>query len=154
MKKILIVFVLIAMAGCIAKQDEAGKIKLPDQSGKSGDDKTSGGQVPQVIAANEIAAQARLRTIATGEAAYYAQGEGRYASLEELVQSGFVNDPMKGNLRGYRFEVRAKANSFEATAVPENFGVTGRRSFYVDDTGVMRAAERGGAAATASDPQI
>ena len=153
MKKMLIVFVLISMAGCIPKPDETGKIKLPDQSSKSGDDKPSVRQVPQVIAANEIAAMARMRTIATSEMAHFAE-QSKYATLDELVQSGLVNDPMKGSLRGYRFDVRAKTNSFEATAVPENFGVTGRRSFYIDDTGVMRAAEKEGAAATASDPEV
>ncbi len=157
MKKVLIVFILISMAGCAinVKQDESGKIKLPDQSGKLTDgDKTGVGQVPQVLAANEIAAQARLRSISTAEMAYYAQDGGKYASLDELVQMGLLNDPSRGKLRGYRFDVRVKQNGFEATAVPENFGVTGRRSFYIDDTGVMRAAERGGAAATAFDPEV
>ena len=158
MKKALIVFVFICasvMAGCMVKSDESGKIKLPEQSGKPADgDKTRAGQVPQVIAANEIAAQARLRSITTAEMAYYMQDGTKYGTLDELVQSGFLNDPSRGNLRGYRFDVRVKDFSFEATAVPENFGVTGRRSFYVDDTGVMRAVERGGAAATASDPEV
>lgn len=158
MKKVLIVFVLISMAGCMVnvKQDEPGKIKLPDQSGKPADgaDKNGVGQVPMALAANEIAAMARLRSITTAEMAYYAQDGGKYATLDELVQSGLLNDPSRGQLRGYKFEVRVKPNGFEATAVPENFGVTGRRSFYVDETGVMRAAERGGAAATASDPEV
>jgi hypothetical protein len=153
MKKMLIVFVLISMAGCIPKPDETGKIKLSDQSNKSGDDKPSVRQVPQVIAANEIAAQARLRAIATSEMAYFAE-QSKYAALDELVQSGLMNDPSSGKLHGYKFDVRVKTNSFEATAVPENFGVTGRRSFYIDDTGVMRAAEKGGAAAADSDPEV
>ncbi len=156
MKKSLIVFVLISMAGCTIniKQDEQGKIKLPAQSGKPADgDKTRAGQVPHVTAANEIAAQARLRSISTAEMAYFAE-QGKYATLDELLRMGLLNDPSRGKLSGYRFDVRVKDQSFEATAVPENFGVTGRRSFYIDDTGVMRAAERGGAAATASDPEV
>jgi hypothetical protein len=162
MKKALIVFVLVLASGCSVKvkQDEHSRIKLPDPSGKPvaadkpvDSDKPAGGQMPQVTAANEIAAMARLRSIAVAEMAYFAE-QGKYASLDELVQMGLLNDPSVGKLRGYRFEVKVKQNSFEATAVPENFPVTGRRSFYIDDTGVMRAAERGGAAATASDPEV
>ncbi|MEW6209536.1 MAG: hypothetical protein AB1631_14300 [Acidobacteriota bacterium] len=156
MKKALIVLVLVSIAGCSmkVKQDEQSRIKLPDPSGKPVDaDKPTGGQMPQVTAANEIAAMARLRSIATAEMAYFAE-QDKYASLDELVGMGLLNDPSRGKLSGYRFDVKVKQHSFEATAVPEKFGATGRRSFYIDETGVMRAAERGGAAATASDTQV
>lgn len=111
-------------------------------------------QVPQVIAANEMAAQARLRSIVTAEMALQFEGDGKYATLDELVEKGALTSPSQGKLTGYRIEVRVKPGGFEATAVPEKFAVTGKRSFYVDESRVMRAADKGGLPASASDPAI
>jgi hypothetical protein len=111
-------------------------------------------QAPQATAANEIAAMARLSAIGRAELAYQAESGGQYATLDELVRRGMANDPAQGKLTGYKFEVRVTAHGFEATATPERYGVTGKRSFYVDEQNVMRGADRSGAAATASDPQV
>jgi hypothetical protein len=111
-------------------------------------------QIPQVTAANESAAMARLRSIVNAEMAYQFEGEGKYATLDELVQKGAMSDPSKGKLTGYRFDVKVKPGGFEATAVPERFGVTGRRSFYVDESRVLRAADKNGLPASASDPEV
>ena len=109
-------------------------------------------QVPHVIAANEAAAQARLRSIVTAEMAYQFEGEGNYATLDELVKKGAMSDPSQGKLTGYRFDVKVKPGGFEVTAVPERFGISGNRSFYVDESRVLRAANKGGQPASASDP--
>jgi hypothetical protein len=106
-----------------------------------------------VTAANETAALARLRAIAAAEARYQVESGGEYGNLDQLIQKRYVNDPSNGKLTGYRFEVQVRAGSFQATAVPEKFGITGKRSFYVDETNVMRAADKKGAPATASDPE-
>ncbi|HLG18164.1 MAG TPA: hypothetical protein VJH03_27230 [Blastocatellia bacterium] len=111
------------------------------------------GQSPQVTLANELAAQARLRSIATAEAAHQADS-GVYATLDELIERELLADPARGKLSSYKFEVRLHPNGFEATAVPEKFGISGRRSFYIDETNVIRGAEKGGAPATASDPAL
>ncbi|MCI0491183.1 MAG: hypothetical protein L0229_31725 [Blastocatellia bacterium] len=110
-------------------------------------------QVPQVNVANELAVTMRLRAIADAEAFYFAESGGSYATLDELVEKGYVPDPSGGKLDGYRFDVRVKLDGFEATAVPKKFGITGRRSFYIDETKVLRGADKGGDPATASDPQ-
>jgi hypothetical protein len=111
-------------------------------------------QIPQVIVGNELAAISRLRSIVTAEMALQVEGDGKYATLEELVAKGVMSNPSQGKLTGYRFAVRVKPGGFEATAVPETFGVTGRRSFYVDESSVMRAADKGGLPASASDPEV
>lgn len=111
-------------------------------------------QLPQVTVADELAAMTRLQAIADAQAYYQIESGGSYASLEQLVGKGFMLDPSKGKLAGYRFDVRVKANGFEATAVPVKYAVTGRRSFYIDESRVMRGADRGGDPATASDPAI
>ncbi len=149
----LILIIALTLTGCVIN------LKPPDESGKTkpGDDPKNTmpiEQMPQVLAANEIAAMARLRSIATAEAVYYAEGDGSYATLEELLERGLMHDPMSGRLRGYRIDLQVKSNGFEATAVPEKYRVTGRRSFYIDETGVMRAADKEGEPAVRSDPEI
>jgi hypothetical protein len=106
-----------------------------------------------VTAANETAAMARMRAIAQGEAQYQAMSGGEYGSLAQLIDKRYVNDPSSGKLAGYRFEVQVKPAHFEVTAVPEKFGVTGTRSFFVDETNIIHAADKKGAPATASDPE-
>ncbi|MEK6321783.1 MAG: hypothetical protein AABN33_08870 [Acidobacteriota bacterium] len=107
-----------------------------------------------VTAANETAAMARLRAIAAAEARYQVESEGEYGTLDQLIQKGYVRDPSSGKLTGYRFEVQVKRGGFQATAVPEKPGITGKRSFYVDETNVIHAADKRGAPATESDPEV
>jgi hypothetical protein len=106
-----------------------------------------------VTAANETAAMARLRAIAAAEARYMVESGGEYGSLDQLIQGQHISDPSRGKLTGYRFEIHVKPGGFQLTAVPERFGVTGTRSFYVDETNIIHAADKKGAPATASDPE-
>lgn len=111
-------------------------------------------QAPQVTAGNEVAARARLSAIAKAEMMYQAESGGSFATLDELVEKGYANDPTRGKLTGYKLEVRVSGNGFQATATPEKFAITGRRSFYIDERNVLRGAEKGGAPATATDPEM
>jgi len=104
-----------------------------------------------VIAANETAAMARLRSIANAETRYLIESSDSYATLDDLIKKGFVTDPARGKLTGYRFEVRVKPGGFEATAVPVQPGISGNRSFYIDETNVLRGAERRGEKASSTD---
>jgi hypothetical protein len=107
-----------------------------------------------VTAANETAAMARLRAIAVAEAQYLAESGDEYGTLDQLIEKRYVNDPSRGKLTGYRFEVQVKRGGFQITAVPEKFPITGKRSFYIDETNVIRGADKRGAPATASDPEV
>lgn len=111
-------------------------------------------QAPQVTAGNELAAMTRLQAIGRAELAYQAESGGQYATLDELIKRSMVNDPAKGQLTGYKFDVRVTAHGFEATATPERYGVSGKRSFFVDEQNVMRGSDRKGAQATSADPMI
>ena len=111
-------------------------------------------QSPQVIAANELAAMSRLRSIDSAEASFMVESGGTYASLDELVNKGIIGDPARGKLTGYRFEVRVKPGGYEATAVPVQYGISGKRSFYIDESHVLRGGERRGAKATSLDPVV
>lgn len=66
-----------------------------------------------------------------------------------------------GEKAGYRFRYRilppaqeGGAPSYELACAPVEYGVTGRRSFYLDASGVLRGGDKQGAIATASDPRI
>ncbi len=111
-------------------------------------------QVPQVVAGNEMAAQARLRSIVSAEMSYTMESGGEFASLDALVEKGLMADPSRGKLTGYRFNVRVKSGGFEATAEPERYGITGKRSFFVDESRILRGADKRGSSASASDPEI
>jgi hypothetical protein len=111
-------------------------------------------QVPQVIAGNEMAAIARLRSIATAEMQYQFDSGGSYATLDELIKNRMISDLSEAKLNGYRFDVRVRPGRFEATAVPVRFGITGKRSFYVDESRIMRGADKRGDQAVASDPEV
>lgn len=110
--------------------------------------------VPHATVANELAAMTRLTAIAKAEMIYQVESGGAFASLDELIRKGFVNDPSKGKLTGYELEVKVNGNGFQVTATPEKFPVTGKRSFYIDESSVMRGADKRGARATASDPAV
>lgn len=111
-------------------------------------------QVPQATAGNELAAMTRLQAIGRAELAYQAESAGRYATLDELIERRMVNDPAQGKLTGYKFDLKVTDHGFVATATPERYGISGKRSFYVDEQNVMRGADHQGAAASAADPQI
>lgn len=109
---------------------------------------------PHAVVANELAALARLRSIASAELLYHVQSGGGYASLDELTQKGYVNDPAKGSLTGYKFEVKSAGENFQVLATPEKYGITGKRSFYIDTQNVMRGTDKHGEAASAADPEV
>lgn len=119
----------------------------------SSETRTTVEQAPQVIAANETAAMMRLRAIVTAQFAHAVDSGGEYATLDKLMEKGLLNNPADGKLSGYRFEVKIKPGGFEATAVPERFGITGKRSFYVDESRTLRGADKGGKPASRTDPQ-
>jgi hypothetical protein len=66
-----------------------------------------------------------------------------------------------GSEQGYEFRYRvvtaqqgSGATAFEISAVPQEYGKTGRRSFLLDADGKLHAADRHGELATADDPVI
>jgi len=143
MKRILIVstamlFAVSLLTGCDVMPKSSGQIE----------------QSSTVIVANEMAAISRLRSIANAEITYQVESGGQCGTLDQLIERGLIGDPSSGKLTGYKFEVRVKPGGFEATAVPERVGLTGMRSFYVDQSRIVRGADKKGEAATEFDPQV
>ena len=110
-------------------------------------------------AANEGSAISSMRKILSAEATYQAtRGQGHYGSLDELAADGLiVPDLAAGMQHGYKFRVGVSLSNsqgqpgFEAVGVPLTYPSTGRRSFFIDESGVIRGADAHGAEATDLD---
>jgi len=70
-------------------------------------------------------------------------------------------DMVSAHVGGYNFRYRVvpageagKDAQYELTAVPDGYGKSGKRSFFINGTGKLRAADKLGAPASAADPVI
>lgn len=111
-------------------------------------------------AANEGSAMSSLRTLASAEMAYQATtGAGKYGTLSELAAVNLIDSKLAtGTKNGYNFKVELTTNEdypgFEVVGVPMTYGNTGIRSFYIDETGVIRAGDKSGKPSTKMDPPL
>jgi hypothetical protein len=98
------------------------------------------------------ATQASMRAIARAEESFHA-AHGRYASLAELVDAGFLpNDPSESRMS--KFFIEASESSFACYSVPTEYPASGRMSYFIDQTGKLRGSDRRGGRASAADPII
>jgi type IV pilus assembly protein PilA len=103
----------------------------------------------QIMAAHEMAAIRQIGTIHQAETQYYSQF-GQYAqTLSQLgpPPSGAAGPAAAdiipkvladGKASGYLFTVAGSPTGYAVTAVPESFGSSGSRTFYSDQTLVIR----------------
>jgi hypothetical protein len=124
------------------------------------------------IVAREIRAIGFLREIASA-AETYQKGFGKYPeTLQQLgppaPQVGASPDAADlidselaaGTKENYRFQYRSFSSSlnpdehFEILATPIEYGPGGKRSFFLDSSGVLRGADKHGASATPQDPRV
>ena len=116
--------------------------------------------------ANETAAMAALHTIASVCTAYhdvnYTAGTSTHTYPIQLSDLGAAHnapgpayiDPVleTGTKQGYTYTFAGAENAYTCLASPVTVNVTGERSFFVDQTGVVRWHLRG--AATVADPPV
>jgi hypothetical protein len=57
-------------------------------------------------------------------------------------------------IEGYEIKISASGDKFEATATPKHYPKLGRRSFYIDQTGILRGGDLSAKTASASDDPI
>lgn len=110
------------------------------------------------LAANESSAIGALRTISSGQHLFQGSatsdadvdGIGEYGTMALLTNAtpAFIDETLgSGQKSGYSFQVMliGNANSDEilwaATAFPINKGNTGNRTFYIDESGVLRGSD-------------
>jgi len=97
----------------------------------------------------EVAAIQQIRNLQTAQQQYMSQF-GRFAtSLEELGpnssgQQGpegadlIGEDMVSGEKGGYRYTLQEAQSGYSITAAPVSFNATGRRTFYSDQTLIIR----------------
>ncbi|MGI8732085.1 MAG: DUF3352 domain-containing protein [Pyrinomonadaceae bacterium] len=104
--------------------------------------------------ANESLVKGTLRTIVSAEMTYKATtGDGSYGSKDQLIANGLITKNVFEQ-HGYRIELSVGGSGFEARAMPLEYGKTGKMSFFVDETGVMRSGDHGGGPATVADDPL
>jgi hypothetical protein len=98
-----------------------------------------------------------MRSLASAEATFRSREE-RYGTLDELSASDFMSaKELRSVLKrtNYRVEVTpigtGDGSRFEVVATPVEYGKPGKLSFFVDDSYIIRAADKQGAPASASD---
>ena len=108
-------------------------------------------------AANEGSAIYSLRMISNAEFTYQSTF-AKFGTLQELAASGLIDRNLgSGTKNGYRFAVTlddSNPEAFEVTGVPETYGSSGTRSFYVDESFVIRAGDNFGGPSTKMDQPL
>jgi hypothetical protein len=103
---------------------------------------------------NEIIALGDLRTIASAEETYQATaGNGQFGTSEQLVEQQLIAKDIFTK-SGYQIAVTVSGDQFYAIATPREYGKSGKRSFYIDKSGVLRGDDHGGGPATIADKPI
>ncbi|HKO35184.1 MAG TPA: hypothetical protein VJV21_01815 [Pyrinomonadaceae bacterium] len=103
---------------------------------------------------NEMIAISVLHLIANGEENYKkTAGNGSYGSIDELVEHKMLGKEMLDKY-GYRFVISTSSSGFEAVATPLEYGKSGKRSFFIDQSGVVRGDDKGGGPATVADKPV
>ena len=127
--------------------------------------------VEQDFAAREDAVIQTLRGLADAIQTYVRAWGKLPESLAELgpapqdqispEQASLVNEHLAaGSQGGYAYRYRivpapsGSDSTFELAASPEDFGKTGRRSFFLDSKGKIHGSDKHGAVATPDDPLI
>jgi hypothetical protein len=88
-----------------------------------------------------------LKRLATWEGLYAAQHGGAYADFPALIQAGMLSgDAIDPKLSGYTFRITVSKDgkSFIATAEPTRHGKTGKLSFWMDQTGLIKSGDASG----------
>ncbi|HVY62920.1 MAG TPA: hypothetical protein VHF22_14780, partial [Planctomycetota bacterium] len=115
--------------------------------------------IPNIMQAkkqgNEAAAIGTLRTITTAQELFKERQNAYAEDLPALGKAQFIDrGAAMGMKNGYRFRIVASSSEgWSAVAVPLQPGKTGDRSFYVDQTGVIRFTY-GGEEPSAESPAL
>lgn len=118
--------------------------------------------VPAIIGQNEARVIQAIRAYHSAQMTFQSTvGAGTFGTLSQLFQAGLISPELAaGHYSGYVFLTAVIAPTsttpalFWLRAIPSSYGETGIRSFYIDQTGVLRGADKNGGAADPDDPPI
>jgi prepilin-type N-terminal cleavage/methylation domain-containing protein len=105
--------------------------------------------------ANESAAIGAMQTISTAAQSYRSANATYPSQLSDLsgATPPYIDSVLGGGAKhGYNFALTGSTNTFTATARPQTFGTTGNRSFFVDESGVIRYTTADAAATVDDNP--
>ncbi len=103
---------------------------------------------------NEDVAILALEELVRSEDSYKSSmGKGSYGTIDKLIEQNLLTKDSFEN-HGYRFDMNVFDARFEVMATPLEYGKTGRRSFFVDQSGVVRGDDHQGGPANTSDKPI
>jgi type IV pilus assembly protein PilA len=111
---------------------------------------------------NERLSIQALRAILGAQVTYQATtGNGSFGTFAQLNEANLIAPVLTtGAYSGYGFLLTITTHNgttparFNVRAVPLKYGKTGLRSFYIDETGVLRGADKRGQSADANDPPV
>lgn len=90
--------------------------------------------------------QDMLTRISLAQVVYSQQHNGLFGDMAKLIAAGLIPKDLEAtDSTGYRFQIHlgAGGKSWSATAVPAQYGRTGRLSFFSDPSG-LRSSDNGG----------
>jgi prepilin-type N-terminal cleavage/methylation domain-containing protein len=116
------------------------------------------------LASNESSAIGAMRTLGSAQATFQSSSEtdndtdgtGEYGSLPWLSSATppYIDEVLgQGTKSGYFFGVTTTGNTdtdevmWAASAWPITYGISGNRTFYIDESGVLRGSDQGGGSA-------
>jgi hypothetical protein len=141
--------------------DEFGEIRGADRNGLPAD-----AMAPIIddcslygdVAGNERCTISAMRVLYSAEMTYSATIPSSFGLLTDLFLAGLIGRTLaSGEMYGYYFMITVTDppnSSFKIIAVPQNYGLTGQRSFYMSTEGVLRGADKQGQHADENDPPI
>jgi type IV pilus assembly protein PilA len=91
-----------------------------------------------VIHTQETAAIQAMRTLHTAEVQCFSQNNRYASSLRELGGKWIAGDLAAGKKGGYKFRLDETPSGYAIHAEPVKFGVNGKRTFYSDETMILR----------------
>jgi hypothetical protein len=80
-------------------------------------------------------------------------GKGRFGSIEELKAAQLLSDSSLGS-DAYRIEMNASGDKFEVIATPLMYPDKGRRSFFINESGILRGGDKSGGRASVNDEPL
>jgi type IV pilus assembly protein PilA len=106
-------------------------------------------------AANEGSAVYTVRQIASAEATYQSSFK-KVGTLEELAANNLIDPRLStGEKNGYQFSISVTGpDTFEVNAVPTVYRSSGLRSFYTDETLVIRGGDNYGGPSSKMDEPL
>jgi len=143
--------------------DETGVVRGADhQGGPAGPTDSAFDFSPSAdTAVNERMAMQMIWTVYATQRTFVTSTSANYASFDQLRHLNLLWIPFEiDRFQGYVYTMTLTprngnvAPKYALSLVPAQYGVTGVRSFYTDESGYIRGGDKHGAPATADDPQI